>query len=250
MLFGTKKMKIDYTEEWPKHYLEIRDPDEREAVLRKMLSEEEEAFNEILSSDRTEAGKTETAEGPAGRSADENMRLKTLKKQVEDDRRRLLVFLKRYPEKTKRGRMRRDGFVAAWMDILITGRQGNGLFSGRRNQTRLRKDLEDLGVLNCEEDAFLHEEWENFAKAWLEMCATDRNYTTAAFGFFHLQDESIAAKIARELDDVTRKIPEQMDVCRSDEERRRLENFRNAVLNVYADNIEDGRNIFNREISS
>lgn len=168
LLNKEKAPTIDYREDWPAHYYEIKDIDEREKLLTEMI---------------------DANAGDPG------------------DRRRLEILRKRYPANERTGGKRKDNFVAAWMELLIDGRLGTNFLNRKKRERDIRKHFTTLCVLDEEADSLLLEEWRQFAKLWIETCAGDRTYDSTAFGLFRLGDERLGKKIASEINEVTGLIP-------------------------------------------
>ncbi|MCH4193331.1 MAG: hypothetical protein LKF52_13565 [Butyrivibrio sp.] len=149
------------------------------------------------------------------------------------DLRRLSLLRTRYGEQheTNRG----DRFMGAWMMIKISGNTGISFLNRRRAEKELRKNLENLCILGSEPDEYLIREWQNFAECFLRSCTQCKTYGSTLFGMFPLKDRSVAAKIAGEIDLVTKVLPSAFG----------LENecavFRNIMIEAYKNNLENGQ---------
>lgn len=108
-------------------------------------------------------------------------------------------------------------YIAAWMNILIDGRAAVGFWNRKRIEAKLKSSYRELGIDEKNEPASTAqlEEWRSFAQLWIETCVRDRTYSSTAFGMFHLRDESLAKKIAEELDEVSRGIPMRIGISDS-----------------------------------
>ena len=123
LLNKEKAPAINYKEDWPTHYYDIKDIDTREKILTEML--------EANAGDR-------------------------------NDRRRLELLRKRYPSNERTGAKRKDTFVAAWMGLLIDGRLGTNFLNRKKRARDIRQYFTTLCVLNEEVDEVLLEEWHQF----------------------------------------------------------------------------------------
>ncbi len=196
MLLSHSQKNIDLQENWPIRFYESKDPQARLAALEARLR------------------------------ADPNN---------PEEQRRREILLRRFPELKNGKQPERDGFIAAWMMLLIVGRSGVNFL----NRKKLKKDIETqlnvLGILNCSTDpALLAREWESFATLWIETCVKDRTYTSTAFGMFHLKDDRLAGKIAAEIDEATRLIPAKFGY------EAECADFRAVVIRSFEQRIENG----------
>ena len=132
-------------------------------------------------------------------------------------------------------------YIGAWMNILIEGRMGMNFLNRGRVERRLRGFYAELDLEAETEAEARRERWERFAALWIETCVRDRTYSSAAFGMFHLKDETLARKIAAEIDEVTRQIPARLGL----EERCR--ELRSIFIGQYLRMIPQGRENFPEE---
>lgn len=206
MLLSHSQKDIDLQENWPIRFYESREPLARLAALEKRLSA-----------------------SPSD----------------PEDRKRREILLQRFPALEQGKEPERDGFIAAWMMLLIVGRSGVNFL----NRKKLKKDIETqlnaLGILNCSTDpALLAREWESFASLWIETCVRDRTYTSTAFGMFHLKDDRLAGKIAAEIDEATRLIPAKFGY------EKECADFRAVVVRCFEQSIENGGYYWQKHMSA
>lgn len=206
MLLSHQQKDIDLQEDWPIRFYESKDP--------------------LARLDALEA------------------RLRDLPENTEEHARRE-ILLKRFPELKNGKQPERDGFIAAWMMLLIVGRSGVNFL----NRKKLKKDIETqlnaLGILNCSTDtALLAREWESFAALWIETCVQDRTYTSTAFGMFRLKDDRLASKIAAEIDEATRLIPAKFGY------EAECADFRTVVIRCFEQRIENGAYYWQKYMSA
>ncbi len=204
MLLRTEgKEHINYEEDWPLHYYEIKDIDEREKILRKIISDAQDS-SEILA----------------------------------QNKRRLEILLKRYPEKTSMG-IRKDNFIAAWMNMLITGRLGINFINKGRVKKEVTGYLKDLCILDFSQDDILISEWEDFARLWIRSCVEDKTYDSTIFGLIKLTDKNLALKIAGDILDISFFIPLKFgyqEDCKA---------FRDVLKKTYISMIDNGEKYWN-----
>ncbi|WP_036607829.1 DUF6553 family protein [Oribacterium sp. P6A1] len=212
MLLRTdNKEHTDYEENWPLHYYEITDIDERERILKKIISDL----------------RKETDSGS-----------QSLNEVLSQNERRLEILLKRYPEKKVNG-VRVDNFIAAWMNLLITGRLGINFLNKGRIRKEVTQYLKDLCVLDFPTDEILIKEWEDFAKFWIKSCVEDKTYDSTIFGLIRLNDKNLASKIAGDILDISYFIPSKFGYendCKA---------FRSVLKKTYTGMIDNGVKYWN-----
>lgn len=205
MLLKTEKTPAaDDLRNWPARYYEIEDAELREKLLLARLEA--------------------NADDPA-------------------DQRRLMLFQKRYP-KSRLGQPRKDGFVAAWMGLLIEGRLGTNFLNRKKQAKEIRRCLTELCVLEEPFDAVLEEEWRQFAALWIRTCIGDHSYGSTVFGLFRLGDERIGKKIAAEIHEVTALIPARFGL------EAELRDFRRVMEESYLSMIEHGEQYWQEAVRS
>ena len=158
-----------------------------------------------------------------------------------DDQKRLVLLHKRFGDRTE---SRGDRFMAAWMMIQISGNSSVHFLNRRHMEKELRKNLEALCILNFEKNDILIQEWCDFARRFLYSCTSCKSYGSTLFGMFPLKDKTVAAKIASEIDHVTRIIPLTFGLAKE------CEPFRQIVVDTYVKTIEDGQACWDRYCQS
>ncbi|ETP72194.1 hypothetical protein UYO_1795 [Lachnospiraceae bacterium JC7] len=212
LLRNDENENIDYEENWPLHYYEIKDIDKRERILKKVISGLQSEIN-----------------SSGVQSPDEAL---------SQNERRLEVLLKRYPEK-KVNDLRMDNFIAAWMNMLITGRLGINFLNKGRIKKEVTGYLKDLCILDFPQDEILMDEWEDFAKFWIKSCVEDKTYDSTIFGLIRLSDKNLASKIAGDILDISYFIPLKFgyeDDCKA---------FRAVLKKTYISMIDNGEKYWN-----
>lgn len=173
---------------------------------------------------------------------DINMREACLKKYIKEhpdsteDKRRLEIFEKRYGKKAKKERG--DEFIKSYMMILIAYTNNLHSFDTLRKEKELKSDLKNLCVLDFEHDELLFAEWKNFAEVYLSTCSS-HSYRSTLFGFLTLKDDVVAAKIAKEIDSVTRLAPRQFNL------ENECKKLREIMIDAYISQIKDGEAYWN-----
>lgn len=204
----------DYRADWPEHYFEIKDIDQREALLREELAQHHRP----------------------------------------EDERRLELLQHRYPSGSYTKQGRTDAFIAAWMMLLIDGRAPVYFFNKKRLNREIRSHLRTLcipvpesgassgasGSSSPDEsspfipDPVLLEEWRDFSVLWLTTCIQDKTYHSLAFGMFSMSDQRLAQKIAREIHEVTCLIPGRFGLAEL------VKPFHEVMRHAYCTMIENG----------
>lgn len=152
-----------------------------------------------------------------------------------DDQKRLVLLHKRFGDHTAN---RGDRFMAAWMMIQISGNSSVHFLNRKRMEKELRKNLQALCILDFEKDDILVQEWYDFARRFLYSCTSCKSYGSTLFGMFPLKDKTVAAKIASEIDHVTRIIPLTFGLAKE------CEPFRQIVVDTYIKTIENGQSFW------
>ena len=223
LLQDDNNIEIDYEEKWPLHYYDIKDISKRERILRSIIEKNEARINFLKS--------LKPGESP---SDDKDLSsIDELKKLLSDNNRRLEILLKRYPY-SKSAPVRNDAFLAAWMNILITGRIGINFLNRNRVKKELTGYLRDLCILDFTSDPLLISEWEDFSKLWIISCINDTTYDSTIFGMIRLNDRNLAQKIASDIIEVTYRIPQKFGY------EKQCEIFRNIMKGSYFSMIRDG----------
>ncbi|MBP7348552.1 MAG: hypothetical protein KA965_07705 [Butyrivibrio sp.] len=152
-----------------------------------------------------------------------------------DDQKRLVLLHKRFGDHTAN---RGDRFMAAWMMIQISGNSSVHFLNRKRMEKELRKNLQALCILDFEKDDILVQEWYDFARRFLYSCTSCKSYGSTLCGMFPLKDKTVAAKIASEIDHVTRIIPLTFGLAKE------CEPFRQIVVDTYIKTIENGQSFW------
>ena len=154
-----------------------------------------------------------------------------------DDERRLFLLQKRYG--TKKKKERGDLFVKSFMMIQIAYNNRLSESDFIKREKEILKNYTVLCVLDCERDVNLYKEWGNFAEVYLSTCAS-HEYRSTLFGTITLKDEVVAAKIASEIDTVTRLVPR---IFHFEEDCLLL---RDVFVRAYSDALQNGAALWER----
>lgn len=139
-----------------------------------------------------------------------------------------------------KGKEEADLFIRAWMMIRIMENDRISFLNRKSKEKELRENLRQLCILDYEESDELIREWRDFARKYLIICCESSSYKTVGFGLIHINSEKAAFKIAAEIDLVTRTVPSRFS----------LENeclpFRNTVIQIYCELLENGQEYWER----
>lgn len=148
------------------------------------------------------------------------------------DRRRLELLYQRYGHDDKHI----DMFMHGWLMLTVMSHDRITAFNRRRYEKEFRRNLTELAIQeDTVPDDLLKEEWHDFARLMINICASDKNYRSTLFGLFKNSDETTALHIAQDIDLVTRIIPAQFDLeeaCRP---------FREVLVHTYITEIDQGQ---------
>lgn len=155
----------------------------------------------------------------------------------EYDKYRLRFLERRYFEKDKSGQV--DAFMHAWIMMKATTAADVSVFQKRRLQREWRGYLKELCLLeftpeNDAEKEVLLEEWKDFARSFLAYCVGSKTYRSVLFGVLTMKDESLAMKIAEEIQLVTGTYPEKLGLAEE------MAPLRQIFAEVYLDTISGG----------
>lgn len=198
----------DYLSDWPTHYYEIDDIKERETYLLTAIEKNLD-------------------------SAHDTYRLKLLHKRFGK------------PEKGHHA----DSFLHAWMMIMAAHAAGVSIFGKKKSERELKRLLSDLCVLDYPADTpeakeVLTAEWQNFAAVLISSCAGSKAYCSTLFGMVPIKSETVAKKMAEEIDLVTRRYPALFGMESS------ILPFRQIVADVFCQKIEHGSTYWDEVVSS
>lgn len=108
-----------------------------------------------------------------------------------------------------------DRYIRGWMGMLYLD-QSASFFSGKRKALReIRKVKEDWneellkgkGELG---EKLMYQEMYNMIKLYMELCVTDRSYTTTMFGMMRVDEKKIVQRMEKEIYVVTCEIPRNL----------------------------------------
>ncbi len=178
---------------------------------------------------------------------DINMREACLKKYLKEhsdslmDIRRLEIFEKRFGKKVKKERG--DGFIKSFMMILVAYQNNLHSFDVTRRRKELVSELTSLCILDFLRDELLYEEWRNFADVYMDTTTT-HSYRSTLFGVVTLKDEAVAARIAREIDSVTRLAPKEFHL------ESECEKLREIMIASFVSKVKNGEAHWNSYMNS
>ena len=159
-----------------------------------------------------------------------------------EDLRRLEILQKRYGKRAHKNRG--DGFIRAFMMILIAATNDFHSLNINAKERELTDNLRQLAVLDFDRDDLLYEEWRDFSRQYLKSCVYSPSYRSTLFGAITLSDETVALKIAGEIDLVTRREPEAFHLGA---ECRKLHEI---MKQSYLDMVESGQSYWDSYMES
>lgn len=190
--------EIDYLEAWPGHYYEIETAAKKKEYLKKAMEQELDP---------------------------------------EYDKYRLRFLERRYFGQNTSGQV--DAFMHAWIMMKATAAADVSVFQKRRLQKEWKGYLEELCLSeftpeNEAEQKVLLDEWRDFARSFLAYCIGSKTYRSILFGVLTMKDESLAMKIAEEIQLVTGTYPQKLGLAEE------IAPLREIFVEVYLDTIADG----------
>lgn len=190
--------EIDYLEAWPSHYYEIKTAAEKKEYLKKAMEE---------------------------------------KLDSQYDKYRLKFLERRYFQGNTSGQV--DAFMHAWVMMKATAATDVSVFQKRRLQKEWRGFLRELCLMefvpeNDAERKVLVDEWNDFARSFLEYCIGSKSYRSVLFGVLTMKDDSLALKIAEEIQLVTGTFPEKLGM------KAEMAPLRQILADTYLGTIANG----------
>lgn len=168
--------KINYLEDWPTHYYDIPTPSLRKEYLEQAIASNLDPDHDLC---------------------------------------RMELLKKRFGMKGKKDSG--DSFMLAWIMIKSAALAEDNLLI-KKQKRELDKYVEDLCLRSFVSASpamkqVLEEEWTDFARRYILSCIKSKNYSSTFFGIIPLQYETIAKKLADEIDLVTRFYPDMFDAA-------------------------------------
>ena len=170
---------------------------------------------------------------------DKEKRKKILEAAIEaegmnpEDELRLELWERRYGRREKEPEGI-DRYIRGWMGMVYLNQSSMTFLVKRRAVREIRKVKEDWDVELLKGrgelgEKLMYQELYNLIRFYMELCATDRNYTTTLFGMMRMDEEKVVQKIAKEIYTVAYEIPKSLDM----EEEFQI--LRRAARDAFAD---------------
>ncbi len=130
----------------------------------------------------------------------------------EDNEIREFLFKKRY-QLGKHGYI--DSFLKTWMEFKYVYGSGNGSFSIKKNQKRIRALFKELGepeirAMGERAVEILSREYEHSGLVYITLSSTDPSYRAVIFGLGSVSEERLAQRITADFVVAAKVIPEQL----------------------------------------
>lgn len=121
-----------------------------------------------------------------------------------------MILIQRYTTDKKGQKI--DNFFRSWVMANIQANNDSAIILKKRASKEYTKYaqgfyLTDYQTASVEEKQMLEDEWKKFAKEFIHIYKTDRNYSSSIFGFGSLSDEEVNSKIKLEIENVTHRYP-------------------------------------------
>lgn len=117
-----------------------------------------------------------------------------------------MLEIQRYSTDKKGNKI--DNFFRSWVMANIQANNDSAIILKKRAAKDYIKYaqgfyLTDYQTASDEDKKMLENEWQKFAKEFMHIYKTDRNYSSSLFGFGSISDEDVNAKIILEIENVT-----------------------------------------------
>lgn len=118
-------------------------------------------------------------------------------------RQRLLDLRYSKPARAKDGQWT-DAYVKLWMALKFAAQYANSFFGGRGARRDVRRILNELQIAQFLEEGreareLLYREFYHGAYVYIRLCSMDRNYSSTLMGMVPMKEDSVQAKIARDI---------------------------------------------------
>ncbi len=209
MLMKNNAAGTNYLADWPAHYYEIEDINERQRILLLAIEKELDPEHDPL-------------------------RLSLLKMRFGDTK------AKERPDAFLNAFMMIKAASAAGISRLRKKRQKKELcgYLAQLGITNPADGGESTLMPFARTEAaltVLTEEWQNFADVFLASCVGSKGYRSTLFGIVPIRESAVAEKIAADIDLVTRLYPAQFGL------EEALLPFRRIMADAFCEKIENGR---------
>ena len=201
---------VDYLSDWPTHYYEIEDINERERILQLAI---EQKLDPIYDEKRLSVLKKRFGEHPSEKRADRFLHAWMM---IQATGAGGVSFFQK-----KRKKKALCGYLAQ-LGIRMDEMQSE------------EKNSDDEETFGC----VLEEEWKNFAYTYLASCTGSRAYCSTLFGIVPIKDAAVAEKIAQDIDLVTRDYPAAFGLEES------VSPFRNIMVDAFCQYIPNGASVW------
>lgn len=130
----------------------------------------------------------------------------------EDNEIREFIFAKRY-QLNKKGYV--DSYLKPWMDFKYIYGSGNGSFSFKKNQKRIRTLFKELGepeirAMGERATEILSQEYEHSGLVYITLSSNDPAYRAVILGLGSVSEERLAQRITADFAVAVKVIPEQL----------------------------------------
>ena len=202
---------VDYLSEWPAHYYEIEDINERERVLQLAI---EQKLDPVLDEKRLMVLRKRFGDHPAEKRADRFLHAWMM---IQATGAGGVSFFQK-----KRQKKELCGY------LMQLGIQTDEIKNVEKNS-----DVEETCGKNI-----LEEEWKNFAYTYLASCTGSRAYCSTLFGIVPIKEAAVAEKIAQDIDLVTKDYPAAFGL------EEAVRPFRSIMVDAFCRYIPDGEAVW------
>lgn len=201
---------VDYLLEWPAHYYEIEDINERERILQLAI---EQKLDPALDEKRLLILRKRFGDHPAEKRADHFLRAWMM---IQAASAGGVSFFQKKRQKKE---------LCEYLMQL-------GIRTDEKQNVEKDADVEDV----C--GYILEEEWKNFAYTYLASCTGSRAYCSTLFGIVPIKDAAVAEKIAQDIDLVTKDYPAAFGL------EEAVRPFRSIMVDAFCQYIPNGESVW------
>lgn len=132
---------------------------------------------------------------------------------TKEDEIRLQIWELRYGRPGEKGQTgRADRYLKLWMDMKYLAENPPGRFGMKKTQRRLEEDLDKLGFVRFYEESetsrgILYQECLHVVRLYIQLCFSDRNYTSLVLGMMPMKKGKVQDKISKDLKTVYQDLP-------------------------------------------
>lgn len=136
---------------------------------------------------------------------------------LEENELRKEIWKRRYSAPRRRQDSYMDGYLRLWIELKSLVENPPGRFRIKKEQRNLENELEKLGFYDFygrgeQARQLLYQECLNVSRVYVQLCFSDRKYSSAVLGMMQMAKEKVQNKIVSDLRGIYRDLPGIMEI--------------------------------------